>query len=410
MAQIVHIPLGGGGGGGGTDRFEASIIIGNVLSGDPAVAQAAPFQYIPDPGDGSGIEAALLLALGNVAPTRIRIRPGTYTLPVGASSFFIPAWVVLEGALPGLEGGGSTTGPAVKILRQVDDPNRQVFEVEGALSDVHVQLAGPTSADTPFGNYVVRLLGPGVVENVSIRVTDDELSQEDDSLNSMFLAVGIGGRVLDCWAQYDPPPSQNTGLPRVAAFVVGLPGDPLIPTQQTIVRGQTSADHFGSQIRVNVAQSVSIEVHGGGAATGQIDGNHVQARLSTAAQTDSSFTPPYQLEIGGSFVILDYTLRDTGADMLGYIECTGEQVSARVTCTGTVSSSGIVDSGSENQWTGCYVDGPVTIDGTLIGFSNGRVTDELTINGDNNIVVGNRIFALTQNSGTSNAAENIVGV
>ncbi len=74
---------GSGGGGGGQDRFAPKYLVGNVLNGDSATAYSSNgFFYIPDPGDGSGIAAALLAASALAAD--VWIRPGLYDLGAGA--------------------------------------------------------------------------------------------------------------------------------------------------------------------------------------------------------------------------------------------------------------------------------------------------------------------------------------
>ena len=79
-------------GGGGQDRFAPKYLIGNVPAGDSAAAYSTDgFIYIPDPGDGSGIAAALALIAGNpsidppvpAVPGDVWIRPGLYDLDLG---------------------------------------------------------------------------------------------------------------------------------------------------------------------------------------------------------------------------------------------------------------------------------------------------------------------------------------
>src|SRR5512147_636115 len=74
------------------DRFAPKVIVGNTLSGDSALAYSTDgFNYVPDPGDGSGIAAAIaiLVALGFAAD--ICIRPGTYTRAAGLARYVVPA-------------------------------------------------------------------------------------------------------------------------------------------------------------------------------------------------------------------------------------------------------------------------------------------------------------------------------
>jgi hypothetical protein len=97
---IPRIPAQGSGGGGPPpqiqDHFCPKIIVGNVPAGDPAVAQAAPFQYVPDPGDGTGIA----LALGSLPAGGgdVCVRPGTYDL--AGPPLVVPSNSTLFGAGP----------------------------------------------------------------------------------------------------------------------------------------------------------------------------------------------------------------------------------------------------------------------------------------------------------------------
>jgi len=72
-------------------------IVGNTAAGDPATAQAAPFVYIADPGDGSGIAQALALAA--TTSGSIFIRRGTYAY-AGSAAMTVPANVRVLGEGP----------------------------------------------------------------------------------------------------------------------------------------------------------------------------------------------------------------------------------------------------------------------------------------------------------------------
>jgi hypothetical protein len=78
------------------DRFAPAYIVGNVLAGDSAVAYSTDgFVYIPDPGDGTGIETAIAFATG--VPGSIWIRRGTYTKAAGQLRFTVPAGIRVWG-------------------------------------------------------------------------------------------------------------------------------------------------------------------------------------------------------------------------------------------------------------------------------------------------------------------------
>jgi len=111
------------GGGGGADHFTPNVIVGNVPAGDPAAAQAAPFQYIGDPGDGTGIAAAL--AALPVGGGTVGVRPGTYTAP--AAPLTVPAGAKMFG------GGVNTVlvagGTSRQLVRQLAGSVVQGFQL-----------------------------------------------------------------------------------------------------------------------------------------------------------------------------------------------------------------------------------------------------------------------------------------
>jgi len=108
----IHIGPQGSGGSGPPptvdDHFAPKYLVGNVPAGDPNAAQAAPFVYIPDPGDGSGIAAALAQPNG---PGDVWIRPGTYDLGAGTTPpLFVPTGVRVQGSGQSTIVKGKTTG------------------------------------------------------------------------------------------------------------------------------------------------------------------------------------------------------------------------------------------------------------------------------------------------------------
>lgn len=154
----IWVPVGGGG-PGGNDHFVPRIIVGNTLNGDPAPAQAPPFQYLPDPGNGSGIVAALA---GAVAGYDVHIRPGTYTLPVG-TVLTVPPGVTVSGE-PG--GVGSPSGTII-VASAGDANNAQDVFVLGTgsgLKDIQIRVP-PGAGGGLAGNAIVNL--PAAVCRVS---------------------------------------------------------------------------------------------------------------------------------------------------------------------------------------------------------------------------------------------------
>lgn len=105
MARFIPSPAGGGIPPGSVDHFAPRYIVGNVPAGDTAPVQPAPFQYIPDSGDGAGIATALAAAA--ISGGDIWIRRGTYDFAAGAvaTPLTIPAGVRVRGEGGGGEGG-----------------------------------------------------------------------------------------------------------------------------------------------------------------------------------------------------------------------------------------------------------------------------------------------------------------
>jgi hypothetical protein len=157
----IHMPpMGGGGGGGGgqTDHFAPKYLVGNVPAGDPNLAQAAPFIYIPDIGDGSGIALALTQPNG---PGDVWIRPGAYNLNNGmAGPLVVPPGVRVQGA-------GATTN----ILgKQTGDQGVFVLSVNSQLRDLNVTV--PASSEGSITSVAaIRSIGAQQIENVTVNFT-----------------------------------------------------------------------------------------------------------------------------------------------------------------------------------------------------------------------------------------------
>lgn len=173
----------GGGGGGGVDRFAPKYLVGNVANGDSATAYSAGgFSYIPDPGDGTGIEAALLAADAS-APGGVRgdvwIRPGTYDLDAGstASPLVIPSGVRVQGA------GGSAT-----IILGRASGDQGVFVLRANAQLANLTVVGQTSTSTTGSVAVVLIDGSGVlVENVAVNMN----AQVGAIMDTAILVQGV---------------------------------------------------------------------------------------------------------------------------------------------------------------------------------------------------------------------------
>lgn len=144
------------------DKFAPRIIVGNVPAGDTNAFQAAPFQYIPDPGDGSGIAAALAAA---VAGYDVYVRPGTYDFETGAvvTPLTIPTGVNLRGAPGGPDGLSGTI-----LKARVGDANttQDLFILGTAASLEDVQIRVPLGFNGGANGLAIIQ-----IPNVAIRIS-----------------------------------------------------------------------------------------------------------------------------------------------------------------------------------------------------------------------------------------------
>lgn len=145
-------------------RSAPKYLVGNIPNGDFATSYSgAGFTYIADPGDGTGIAAALVAAAA--VPGDIHIRPGTYDLSTGAvvAPFVIPPNVIVGGA-------GSST---LLLGRSAGDQGVFVFQSIGGnsclsgLRDMLIQV--PLAVGAGVSSAVVVLQAGGcVVQNVLV--------------------------------------------------------------------------------------------------------------------------------------------------------------------------------------------------------------------------------------------------
>ena len=357
----------GGGGGptppGGTDHFEASILIGNVPSGDPAAAQAAPFRYLGDPGNGTAIvtalaEAAARRALGQ--PTRIFLRPGTYSLAAGDLPLLLPEGCTLEGS-----------GEDVTILAGTDLA-REVLQVgENAnAKDFSISLPNPTQG--AIGDRVLRLAQSAVAERVSFSVGDETGVQDDDSLRACVDLQGLYARVLDCLVVYNPRMTVATDSPRVAYYAIGpRTSGPVVGDVYVRGRGR------GAGEILFVSSSVSVfafDLQGVCAAAATINGTQGRGLLQATVQNGAR---PGALQLSGLGHLFDLSIYDADGSIAGYISCTSSRSVLRLSCEGAGIDGGVTDSGESNTWTGSIDANAATVfavDGSVIALDAMRIS------------------------------------
>lgn len=160
------------------DRFAPTIVVGNVLAGDPVAAQAAPFEYYGDPGDGTGIQAALVSAAAIPSGAWVHIRRGVYTLAAAALPLAIPAWTKVTG-----------DGSATALAGRADD--RRVFTMTGSsieLADLWIDMPAPTAGAT--GTAVINALASTDSRITGLFVEGGVDLDADESLDAVIESGG----------------------------------------------------------------------------------------------------------------------------------------------------------------------------------------------------------------------------
>jgi hypothetical protein len=170
----------------GDDRFAPKYLVGNIPNGDTAPALALlGFFYFPDPGDGSGIAAALAAAnpLFGGIPGDVWIRPGTYDFNLGAvvAPLAIPASVRVYGS-------GNTTAI---IGRTTGDQGIFTMASLSQLRDLRM-LVLASDAGSLGSDAMVHVIGEGAIlqnlQFVLTTATDGQL-REGIRFDTTFTAL-----------------------------------------------------------------------------------------------------------------------------------------------------------------------------------------------------------------------------
>lgn len=193
----IDAPGAGGGGGLETDHFAPTIIVGNTPAGDPADAQAAPFQYIADPGDGTGVAAALAAAAALGTGAWVHIRRGSYNLGLPGSP-----------ALPLSVDAVRVTGDGPSTFLLMSSDVRSVFVLTSVpaaspvgrpagIEDLAIgwKAAAPGAAGTALVDCSA--CPRAVLDNVRVINTAAPVENADESLTSIFLG-GLWTRFTRC--------------------------------------------------------------------------------------------------------------------------------------------------------------------------------------------------------------------
>lgn len=171
------------------EYFAPKYIVGNIPAGDSAVGYSVGgFTYVPDTGDGSGIEAALVLAA--IVPGDIWIRPGTYTRPIGATRFIVPGNTRVWGAGRDL----------VTIIAGPDD--NCIWHLNSYCELAWMTLVVPNVAPAPVvGLYVI--YNAGALTSIHDLLLDANAADIGATLKSgIYYSSGTGGprwsRLYNC--------------------------------------------------------------------------------------------------------------------------------------------------------------------------------------------------------------------
>ena len=166
----------------GPDLFAPRYVVGNTLSGDSAIPQVGTFRYVPDPGDGSGIEAALALAAVN--PGDVLVRPGVYTRPNTAAPLVVPAGVTLKGS-------------GIRTTRIVggQGADQGVVVATGLRASLRdLEIVGGGGGIPSVSRAVLHINGPSsILENVLVSATLDPGHQLEDGI---LVDVPAGGPAI----------------------------------------------------------------------------------------------------------------------------------------------------------------------------------------------------------------------
>jgi hypothetical protein len=157
-------------------RAAPKYVVGNVLAGDTATPYNADgFLYFPDPGDGTGIEAALGAAA--LLPGDVHVRPGTYDLAAGAAvaPLSVPAGVSVVGAGDGTVIVAKTTG------------DQGIFSLAGNNVVRDVQISVPAAAPgAGVGSTAVIL-----VQGNKCTITRVKIEYSTEATSALRTAINI---------------------------------------------------------------------------------------------------------------------------------------------------------------------------------------------------------------------------
>jgi len=194
----VNIP----GGGGGTDRYTAKLIVGNGPAGD-TLAEC----HFLDPGDGTGIVAAIVAAsLAGYPYPDVYIRPGVYDLGAsGVGMITISSGIRVRGAgrqCVRIVTADATMGTDPHAFRLLDDAE---------LFDVKILATTPDDFSQTATSSIVTVQSTGHVERVEVEFENywNSIAQPyyaftRAAFGAYGLPFGTRARFIECFAKKLP--------------------------------------------------------------------------------------------------------------------------------------------------------------------------------------------------------------
>jgi len=191
--------------GGAADKYTSKFIVGNALAGDTT----AECHYL-DPGDGSGIAAALLAAQAAGSPyPDVWIRNGQYNLGTsGVGMLTIPAGVKVRGS--GRESVLIVTADGSAAV----NPHAFSLGADAELSDLKVLATTPAAVPTTTTPAIVTAQGHALIERVEVdfdgywsAIGSPTYAGTFAAFEGLGAAAGQRARFVECHAvrvPYDP--------------------------------------------------------------------------------------------------------------------------------------------------------------------------------------------------------------
>ena len=290
MRWPVRISQPGSGGGppppgDSLDRFAPKYLVGNELSGDTTdtTGTAAGFTYYSDPGDGTGIAAALSDAATTAGD--VWIRPGTYTT---TAPFTVPPDVAVRGA-----------GPSTIVVGAPGTINQGLFTMRAgsslrSMAITHNEPTAPAVPGTSFG--VVGLYEAGSVVIEDVIVTSVWSGATNTTLNACFSvstpapASAAFMKCFRCSATYEA----NSNNDPVSNILLPLCGYRAFDANLELLECDSAFSQFGFGPSVLCAGSSAIA--GRAAQSLRVEGGRYTAQaIGIASQSTGGFIPQISL-------------------------------------------------------------------------------------------------------------------